>query len=109
MWGILSITISGTPKEGITPTSVGNTLARLVSTKEVEDHPHQCGEYHTRPASGRFLLGSPPPVWGIRMDKNALDVTYRITPTSVGNTCFCLVSFIFFRDHPHQCGEYYFY
>ena len=126
MWGTLSCNVARAPRNGITPTCVGNTDIARVAKRRYKDHPHLCGEHSTHDLARRQSLGSPPPVWGTRgpcattgqtaritppvwgtlKKMNCLYDFLRITPTCVGNTIKYAVQQQNLQDHPHLCGEH---
>ena len=71
-----------------------------------QDHPHMRGEYTVQERTNATLRGSPPHAWGIQLDDGHGHITYRITPTCVGNTPRVLSKFGLIKDHPHMRGEY---
>ena len=86
VWGTLFTRFVNLSEHRITPTCVGNTLARLLRRIVAKDHPHLCGEHPCRPSLTRWMNGSPPPVWGTLLTSKGCSIMYRITPTCVGNT-----------------------
>jgi len=69
-----------------TPTRVGNTAGRPVTSLDETVHPHACGEYPLPTRPGVVPLGSPPRVWGILGGAFTSVRGRRFTPTRVGNT-----------------------
>ena len=71
---------------GITSTCVENTFRTIGVAKNIRDHLHMCGEYHTRLKSPSRIVGSPPHVWRIPSVISIETVNIRITSTCVENT-----------------------
>ena len=105
-WGIPRFTKCCSRRAGITPTCVGNTRVQTESPAFRQDHPHLRGEYQGGYKCSTFSTGSPPLAWGILDDAYKAPTRLRITPTCVGNTLCCLLSLVWYEDHPHLRGEY---
>ena len=106
MWGIPQQLLMNTFLSRITPTRVGNTGQDADDQHTDQDHPHPCGEYHNLEISKFAPKGSPPPVWGIPLNKRVNQLPRGITPTRVGNTFNAGTKTCLAQDHPHPCGEY---
>ena len=85
-WGIRRRWILMSTIIRITPTYMGNTLAKVSENHDRQDHPHIHGEYESRNTHRNIVVGSPPHTWGIRLPRYAGKPQYRITPTYMGNT-----------------------
>ena len=86
VWGIPKLKAMVEKMCRITPTCVGNTIKEDDKMLNKEDHPHVCGEYFDIVRKSLSPQGSPPRVWGIPAADARNALTYRITPTCVGNT-----------------------
>ena len=106
VWGILRNRCLASLRKRFTPTCVGNTLRRSSADAPAPVHPHVCGEYVNSADASRRVTGSPPRVWGIRMDSHSTLRCPRFTPTCVGNTWQRSASSYRASVHPHVCGEY---
>ena len=69
-------------------------------------HPHMCGEYYDLVGVPVPVIGSPPRVWGILLERNRTSASNRFTPTRVGNTHGKGLQSHPPPVHPHACGEY---
>ncbi len=106
VWGIHYSLLAHSSPVRFTPTCVGNTYANSIFLIFCSVHPHVCGEYGQDGSSCAQNAGSPPRVWGIRLD-DVLDAELaRFTPTCVGNTFFAAAAALAASVHPHVCGEY---
>ena len=89
-----------------TPTYMGNTPTKSQDIIFYSVHPHIHGEYDIW-SLGRFSLrGSPPHTWGIQLSATRICLTFRFTPTYMGNTPTKSQDIIFYSVHPHIHGEY---
>ncbi len=106
VWGIRPPGVGVVDQHRFTPTCVGNTTINGIGTRERSVHPHLCGEYGCPRCNAPSVLGSPPPVWGIRIDVKGRRSPFRFTPTCVGNTVLDAPHHSIQPVHPHLCGEY---
>ena len=106
VWGIHHVMLFICELVRITPTCVGNTLFKKSPRKDYQDHPHMCGEYSGGGFTKTSDKGSPPHVWGILFCSFIRIISFRITPTCVGNTVCVTMRSTGLQDHPHMCGEY---
>ena len=89
----------------ITPTHVGKRRYSKEEYLRGWDHPHPCGEKHSRSCYTDRKTGSPPPMWGKVLRECWKKSKPRITPTHVGKSTFWLSTVSPIWDHPHPCGE----
>ena len=68
-----------------------------------------CGESSEDNSHPSNTLGSPPHVWGKLFLQRIYLTGYRITPTCVGKADLLLCLDSRLQDHPHMCGESYYY
>ena len=106
VWGLqrpLRMVVAG---RGITPTCVGTTVAQSAGCRRTWDLPHVCGDYRNISRHIVPYMGSPPRVWGLRLEQYVGLQVVGITPTCVGTTCFPCLFYPPYRNHPHVCGDY---
>ena len=106
VWGIRVCTLRVVCCQRFTPTRVGNTHLREMSSRPSPVHPHACGEYCACVTTCAHYTGSPPRVWGIPAAVSRNDSVSRFTPTRVGNTPIQRRRYCTRAVHPHACGEY---
>ena len=88
-----------------TPTLVGKTKIKRMAMREIQVHPHACGENICGQADIDRPEGSPPRLWG-KPDRHTRTRTGpRFTPTLVGKTSAVALIPARRRVHPHACGE----
>src|SRR5690606_9686276 len=88
-----------------TPTRVGKTIAAMITVSMCAVHPHACGENKYRRVGPTALAGSPPRVWGKRLEPGQQQRAQRFTPTRVGKTAPPMPRRCEQPVHPHACGE----
>ena len=71
---------------GNTPTGVGKTSAAPFSETSFQKHPHRRGEDNDFMELGNQAEETPPQAWGRLLSGDAIQFTYRNTPTGVGKT-----------------------
>ena len=76
--------IAGTGR--FTPTCVGKTAIPAITSLRLSVHPHVCGENPYKLRLRQINEGSPPRVWGKRMEVPWRLSSPRFTPTCVGKT-----------------------
>ena len=106
VWGILHRIPQFLQCVRFTPTRVGNTSPPRPGRAGYTVHPHACGEYRKPSPCFSLSCGSPPRVWGIRLDNLPTRLIHRFTPTRVGNTRCAGTTWQRSAVHPHACGEY---
>ena len=72
---------------------------------EGQVHPHACGDNWMKPRLSRFILGSPPRVWGQPCGWSVRMAGSRFTPTRVGTTPGPGPVAPALPVHPHACGD----
>ena len=90
---------------GIIPTRVGTSRSGRNGRRNVEDHPHACGDKYAGLRVKACKKGSSPRVWG--QDKFCpigADMD-RIIPTRVGTSGKIPLFTTLNWDHPHACGD----
>ena len=87
VWGKPACDLSRRLRPRFTPTGVGKTDDVMLVFSGLEVHPHRCGENHQIDRRVAYDRGSPPQVWGKRLDWLANEWARRFTPTGVGKTC----------------------
>lgn len=65
-----------------------------------------CGDYRIRRREIVYILGSPPPVRGLRYSVILRWIKVRITPAYAGTTNEYQAEDIKDLDHPCICGDY---
>ena len=90
---------------GIIPTRVGTSFFTSSQQREIQDHPHACGDKSRTAQRRSSFLGSSPRVWGQVVELSKTEVTKRIIPTRVGTRRLAEVEMLIKRDHPHACGD----
>ena len=108
VWGIRRKTKTRRIITRFIPTGVGNTPGRITIQRQIEVHPHGCGEYGEPKTPRSTKAGSSPRVWGILSSALPQLIPARFIPTGVGNTSQLQSRNSFVRVHPHGCGEYVF-
>ena len=105
-WGIRPLCYYRRRPVRFTPTCVGNTSARAISSDFLAVHPHMRGEYPNIQWTGGIPDGSPPHAWGILLNRVPVHKGKRFTPTCVGNTLKFRSWDIgaFYLIIPFQCG-----
>ena len=90
---------------GITPAYAGKSCMGSAPETAFEDHPRLCGEkfQHTKYIS--YDPGSPPPMRGKAVLKDAIVRSSRITPAYAGKRMRCRKTTLGVWDHPRLCGE----
>ncbi len=88
-----------------TPTPVGKTRCLRVRSRASAVHPHACGENSWKSDIDFVYNGTPPRLWGKRMNRAVMRRKWRYTPTPVGKTCSQRTSRPSLSVHPHACGE----
>ena len=84
MWGQVEEHIKGMDKRRIIPTRVGTSRSGLYFERQLEDHPHACGDKADLPEYGNSQTGSSPRVWGQVIGGREYLEPPRIIPTRVG-------------------------
>ena len=105
LWGTLEFQNDRLTVGRITPTPVGNADECGCTPAPRSDHPHACGERLRAASCSASPVGSPPRLWGTRVDAAQLSRKRRITPTPVGNASALQGEGGKCPDHPHACGE----
>ncbi|VVJ36652.1 Domain of uncharacterised function (DUF2825) [Klebsiella pneumoniae] len=90
---------------GNTPTHVGKTMTKLISSMSRWKHPHACGEDHDETDIFNVTLETPPRMWGRPDIVIVRQSSARNTPTHVGKTPFAYSPISRGQKHPHACGE----
>ncbi len=88
-----------------TPTCVGTTRARTVTSCGASVHPHVRGDNSHRSRISRRRCGTPPRAWGQRRRARREDRHLRYTPTCVGTTSFTTRRATRNAVHPHVRGD----
>ena len=86
MWGKDQSNVWLSFEQRITPTHVGKREVEAIVKSAAEDHPHPCGEKHSRKEHYKWQRGSPPPMWGKVRFLTPVEDINRITPTHVGKS-----------------------
>jgi len=89
----------------LTPTRVGTTRRVNGGYLHLSAHPHACGDDWRSSAAWRSAAGSPPRVWGRRLEDLAERLLERLTPTRVGTTRSIRRASVPVSAHPHACGD----
>ena len=92
--------------DGIIPACAGSTLALLLSSSAIWDHPRMCGEHTCSASADRAVKGSSPHVRGAQHADWDDPLKLGIIPACAGSTPFLPFSSTVFRDHPRMCGEH---
>ena len=108
VWRILWALSKKYGSSGITSTCVENTIVHINHTVTHKDHLHMCGEYWYLNSTRVLRQGSPPHVWRILCTFYFGYLRQRITSTCVENTFKNYQFLLWFRDHLHMCGEYWY-
>ena len=106
MRGILNGMFRHIGLKGITPAHAGNTCLYSPYNSTIWDHPRACGEYQKTTRLYMRKQGSPPRMRGIPQEDVLRLTDIGITPAHAGNTLFCDILMLLYRDHPRACGEY---
>ena len=88
-----------------TPTRVGKTGRSSRRQRNVQVHPHACGENAASLLADKYCRGPPPRVWGKPVIPGHEWQAVRSTPTRVGKTKKFILIVAFASVHPHACGE----
>ena len=88
-----------------TPTGVGTTSPKRLPTTNVVVYPHRCGDNIEYLANKEMGNGSPPRVWGQRLNRWPNLRHPRFTPTGVGTTRPSPSTTRPSTVHPHGCGD----
>ena len=105
VWGRLFPALRGMALKRFTPTCVGKTAAACAAAALTAVHPHLCGEDTWATSTNAGVVGSPPPVWGRRLQERGDIGRSRFTPTCVGKTLRNSGAPKSIPVHPHLCGE----
>mgnify|MGYP000856163036 CR=1 FL=1 len=105
-WGILVKQIRIANFARFTPTCMGNTGNIALTSIPVPVHPHMHGEYSMSRMRRYTVPGSPPHAWGILYNAQQELISYRFTPTCMGNTSTPKTALASDSVHPHMHGEY---
>ena len=84
VWGQATLVGSVCPSRGIIPTRVGTSRFPASSNKNLQDHPHACGDKKFNKNDPSNFKGSSPRVWGQATTNGAAEITSGIIPTRVG-------------------------
>jgi len=88
VWGKRYIMTDRYISDRYTPTCVGKTNRTYARSYQHQVHPHVCGE-NVIPLPGYTAsIGTPPRVWGKRLELSLKINNKRYTPTCVGKTMF---------------------
>ena len=104
-WGRLFVHVVMPGKSRNTPTCVGKTRFYLVTTVEIQKHPHVRGEDGTKSHSLASWEETPPRAWGRRIYSKQVKNKNRNTPTCVGKTLHDGFKVGITQKHPHVRGE----
>ena len=88
---------------------VGTSLRRLTAPLGVWDHPHACGDKPSSTKPFGYKIGSSPCVWGQAVPLLVPIWQARIIPMRVGTSIVAHKKAKVNRDHPHACGDKFFY
>jgi len=105
VWGMHHAVGEFQRRSRFTPTCVGNARCRRRFAITFAVHPHVCGECAAWSIRRSRASGSPPRVWGMRVERGARIRGQRFTPTCVGNAPAELGCLRVAAVHPHVCGE----
>ena len=105
LWGKRAWSTPTLPLNRFTPTPVGKTRPCRSSESAAPVHPHACGENIDQPCERGRWRGSPPRLWGKRVESSTAARLARFTPTPVGKTPSPAQTRQDNRVHPHACGE----
>src|SRR6266542_2149930 len=94
-----------TARGRFTPTRVGTTAIGRALFLCRTVHPHACGDDANNSPLACSSFGSPPRVWGRRLENRAASARRRFTPTRVGTTAFLRGGGPRRPVHPHACGD----
>ena len=89
----------------IIPTRVGTSFTSEYLIKQLQDHPHACGDRTTKTLSASKTTGSSPRVWGQDSNYIGNNSNRRIIPTRVGTSELDCLTTPEAADHPHACGD----
>ena len=84
---------------------MGTTTFSRRSQSRPSVHPHMCGDNGLTCRSISRAHGSPPHVWGQRLELEIVDEALRFTPTCVGTTAPSHMKSAPVSVHPHMCGD----
>ena len=105
VWGQAEFRLRAFCSSRIIPTRVGTSDEELMNELKKRDHPHAYGDKGTRRLNRSQSPGSSPRVWG-QVAVFVYTQKYKgIIPTRVGTRLLDLLHELFFRDHPHACGD----
>ena len=105
LWGAPCGHRHGIERRRFTPTPVGSAMSASPCSSVRPVHPHACGERQTENISASIQPGSPPRLWGARLDAQAFRQCRRFTPTPVGSASGRVSASSSMSVHPHACGE----
>ena len=92
--------------QGLIPTYAGNTRRARWWPQMTGAHPHVCGEHFVSLRCAPGQLGSSPRMRGTPHGFFLGGWLLGLIPTYAGNTCGVYPCQVFFRAHPHVCGEH---
>ncbi len=105
-WGARRAAIIPTIASRFTPTRVGSTAPRPPIRPSWPVHPHTRGEHAAILHHIARERGSPPHVWGARVNTRGDIRSIRFTPTRVGSTPSSSIPSPAPTVHPHTRGEH---
>ncbi len=105
LWGKLRGAYWRTRNARFTPTPVGKTTPCSTALQGAMVHPHACGENSSGFFRAKRYNGSPPRLWGKRLEHLSSNPLERFTPTPVGKTAACREVYRQKAVHSHACGE----
>ena len=105
VWGQRGGLTNASALPRFTPTGVGTTSPKRLPTTNVVVYPHRCGDNIEYLANKEMGNGSPPRVWGQRLNRWPNLRHPRFTPTGVGTTRPSPSTTRPSTVHPHGCGD----
>ncbi len=104
-WGRPSSSTRFNTYNGNTPTGVGKTISRQISSAQAWKHPHGRGEDQSSARTAARWAETPPRAWGRPLLPDGTSVLERNTPTGVGKTIPHAERVRRREKHPHGRGE----
>ena len=89
-----------------TPTRVGTSDRLKRAHSGITVHPHACGDFGWADFIDMVSGGTPPRVWGLRVEVLAPFGRFRYTPTRVGTSAPTPPPSRLPTVHPHACGDF---
>ena len=109
VWGQAILKLEEVLCARIIPTRVGTRPPTKIDTVTGTDHPHACGDKKQSYSFHKGGVGSSPRVWGQVKLVFWVVLLAGIIPTRVGTSQFWRGYRGYFQDHPHACGDKYYY